>query len=242
MAKESKQKTKDSKSDKKPELNIKEREFVVPGDVIVESMDYLPGKNATREKDSIVAKRLGVVSLNNRVISVIPLTGAYIPKRGDMVIGEIVDISNGWEVNIKAPIDAFLSLSGVKGYIDTKKTDLSTVYPLGSLIYAKVHSVSKDSIRLSMQDRRCKKIKTGNIVNINPAKVPRLIGRNGSMINTIKEKTGGHISIGQNGMVWFEGGNEKLITKAIELVENESYKDGLTERVSMLLEKEKDKK
>ena len=57
------------------EMLKNERDFVVPGDEIVKSMDYLPGKYTFREGDSIFAKRLGVVSMSGRVVSVIPLSG-----------------------------------------------------------------------------------------------------------------------------------------------------------------------
>src|SRR4030043_136318 len=138
------------------EFKRKEREFVVPGDEIVNSMDYLPGRNCFREGNSILAKRLGIVNLDGRVISVIPLTGVYFPRVGDMVIGEVVDIqSNGWVVAINSAHDAYLPLSGVREFIDTSKTDLSRVYGMGEVIYARIGSVvSGNSIHLSMQDPR----------------------------------------------------------------------------------------
>jgi exosome complex component RRP4 len=215
----------------------KEREFVIPGDRIVKSMDYLPGRNCFREGDSIYAKRLGIVSVNNRVISVIPLNTVYIPKFGDMVIGEVVDIQeNGWIVNIDSPCNAYLPLSGVREFIDTTKTRLSSVYAVGDLIYAKISQVTdSDHVQLSMKDMMSRKFRGGRLVRINPAKVPRLIGKQGSMIKLIKDKTECRISVGQNGPVWLEGGKEDMAIKAIYLVEEESYIDGLTDKVSELL-------
>jgi exosome complex RNA-binding protein Rrp4 len=43
--------------------------------------------------------------------------------------------------------------------------------------------------------------------------------------------------VGQNGLVWLEGENEDLAIEAINVVENESYIEGLTDRVSGLLDK-----
>lgn len=226
---------------KKPAANSvllkKEREFVIPGDSIVKSMDYLPGRNCFREGDSIYAKRLGIVSVDNRVISVIPLNYAYMPKFGDMVIGEVVDIQeNGWVVNIDSSCNAYLPLSGVREFIDTTKTKLSSVYAVGDLIYAKISQVTDfDHIQLSMKDMMSRKFRGGRLVRINPAKVPRLIGKQGSMIKLIKDNTGSRISVGQNGPVWLEGGKEDVAIEAIHLVEEESYVDGLTDRVSKLL-------
>lgn len=219
------------------EFMKKEREFVVPGDEIISSMDYLPGRNCLREGNSIYAKRLGIVNVDGRVISVIPLTGVYFPRVGDMVIGEIQDVqSNGWVININSAHDAYLPLSGVREFIDTSKTDLSRVYGVGEVIYGVISSVvSTNSIHISMQDPRCRKFRSGRVVRMNPSKIPRLIGRQGSMIMMIKDLTGCRINVGQNGIICIEGEKEDLVIKAIEVIENESQSEGLTDKISLLL-------
>ena len=113
----------------------KERQVVIPGDEIVKSMDFLPGKNCFREGQSLYAKKLGLVSLSNRVISVIPLNSVYMPKVGDMVIGKVEEIqSNGWLINIDSPYSAYLPLSGVKEFIDTPITSGFQSKPSTSLL------------------------------------------------------------------------------------------------------------
>ena len=220
-----------------------EHDFVVPGDEIVKSIDYLPGKNTFREGDSIYAKKLGVVNISGRVVSVIPLSGVYSPKIGDMVIGEVTDIqSNGWVIDINASCEAYLPLSGVREYIDTNKTILSKVYGMGDLLYAKISAInqSSDSVYLSMQDSRSRKFTSGRIVRINPSKVPRLIGKMGSMINVIKDKTGCRISVGQNGFVWLDGDNTELALEAVKMIEKDAHKvNGLTEKISGFLDGKK---
>lgn len=218
------------------ELLKNDRELVIPGDEIIRSMDFLPGKNAFRDGDSICAKKLGLVSVNRRVIDVIPLSGVYIPKAGDMVMGEVIDIqNNGWVIDIKSVNEGFLPLSGVREFIDTSKTDMSKVYGLGDVVYAKISAASSNSIYLTMQDTRSRKIRSGRVIKMSPAKVPRLIGKEGSMIKLIKDKTGCRISIGQNGLVWFEGEKEDSVIDAIKLIERESVTDGLTDKISNLL-------
>jgi exosome complex component RRP4 len=216
----------------------KDKEFVVPGDEIVKSIDYLPGKNCYREGESIIAKRLGIVSVSNRVVSVIPLNSVYIPKAGDMVIGEVIDTQpNGWILDIHSVGSAFLPLSGVREYIDPSKIKLTKIYGIGEILYAKVYVVNDlDSVHLSMQDIKCRKLRDGRILRLNPAKIPRLIGRQGSMIMMIKEKTRSRIYVGQNGLVWVQDGNDGLVIKALELIDREPYADGLTDKVSKLLE------
>jgi exosome complex component RRP4 len=220
------------------ELLKKEKDFVVPGDEIVKSMNFLPGRNSFREGESIFAKRIGLVSLNHSVISVVPLNSVYIPRVGDVVIGKVDEIqSNGWNIEINAPSQAYMPLAGVREYIDTTKSSLSRYYDVNDLIYAKVSSMQGDSIYLSMHDIKAKKFRGGRIVPINPAKVPRLIGKQGSMINMIKDKTGCRINVGQNGFVWLEGDNVELAVKAIDIIQKESYREGLTDRVAEFLEK-----
>jgi exosome complex component RRP4 len=214
------------------------RDFVIPGDKLVETMDYLPGKNCFRKGDSIIAKKIGLVSVNGRVVSVIPLNEVYVAKAGDMVIGEVTEVqSNGWVISINATVEAYMPLSGVREFIDTTKTDISRYYATGDVVYAKVSMANHSTVHLSMDDSRARKFRSGRIVGFNPAKVPRLIGKQGSMISLIKGKTGCRISVGQNGLVWLEGENEELAIESIKVVENESYIEGLTDRVSGLLDK-----
>jgi exosome complex component RRP4 len=218
------------------ELLKKERELVLPGDEIVKSMDLLPGRNCFREGDSIFAKRLGIVSVSGRVISVISLNSAYMPKQGDMVIGEIEDIQpTGWVVNINSAYDAYMPLKGVREFIDTTRSDLSSYYAVGDIIYSKISEVSQGSVRVSMQDPRSRKLRGGRIAKINPAKVPRLIGKQGSMIMMIKNKTNCRISVGQNGFVWIEGEKASDVVKLIKIIEEQSASEGLTDKIADML-------
>jgi exosome complex component RRP4 len=82
------------------------------------------------------------------------------------------------------------------------------------------------------------KVNRGQIVDIVPSKIPRLIGKKGSMITTIKKETGCHIVLGQNGRVLVSGKtveDEQLAIMAIQKVEEESHTSGLTNRIAELL-------
>ncbi|MCK5022738.1 MAG: RNA-binding protein [Candidatus Aenigmarchaeota archaeon] len=226
----------DTKTEEMPrEQN--DRKVVLPGDKIIESMDYLPGKNCFRDGDSVYSKRLGVVYYKGRVIEVIPLSGTYMPEADDMVIGTVAEVQyNGWTININAPYKAYLPLAGVRGFIEPSKTDISKIYGVGDVIYAKISEVTpmKD-IRISMKDPKTRKFEDGRVVKISPVKVPRVIGKQGSMINTIKDKTGCRISVGQNGMIWLHGEKEDLAARAINEIEEKSQISGLTDHISKLL-------
>ena len=77
------------------------------------------------------------------------------------------------------------------------------------------------------------KFKGGIIVDIAPTKVPRLIGKKGSMINMIKDKTNCKIVVGQNGLVWVKGDEdmEQLTKNIIHLIEAEAHTSGLTNKI-----------
>jgi exosome complex component RRP4 len=218
-----------------------ERKVVLPGERIVESMEYLPGRNCFRDGNSIYSKRLGVIYYRGRVIDVVPLSGKYMPEIDDMVIGTVDEVQySGWIVNINSPYKAFLPLSGVRGFLDPSRTDLSKIYGIGDLIYAKVFDVTpmKD-IKISMKDPSTRKFENGRAVKVSPVKVPRIIGKQGSMINMIKDKTGCRISVGQNGVVWLQGEKENLAARAIIEIEENSQIPGLTDHIAKFLSESK---
>lgn len=214
-----------------------EKKVVLPGDEIIKSMDYLPGRNCFREGEVIYSKKIGVVYYKGRVIEVVPLSGIYMPQVGDMVIGRVEDFSHaGWKIDINCPYEAFLPLAGVRGFIEPSKTDISKIYDVGDVLYTKITEVSpQKNIRVTMKHPNARKFREGRVVKISSVKVPRLIGKNGSMINTIKEKTGCRISVGQNGFVWLQGEKEDLAVMAINEIEKKSQISGLTEHIGKML-------
>ena len=83
------------------------------------------------------------------------------------------------------------------------------------------------------------------MVTISHSKVPRVIGRNGSMIQMIKNFTNCRIIVGQNGRIWVDGEPEAIenAVKAIRLIEDEAQSIGLTDRLRVFLEStQKEKK
>ena len=214
-----------------------EKKIVVPGELLMEAMDYLPGKYCFREGNKIYAKRIGILKVSGRIVEVIPISGPYMPQPGDMVIGVVDEVQNaGWVVDINAPYMAFIPLSGVSEFIDTNRTSLSEIYAAGDLIYGKIMTVTPSkSVYISMQDPKAKKFTDGRVMKINNTKVPRLIGKQGSMITMIKNATKCWISVGQNGMIWLKGEHEDVAVEAIKMVEEYAHTSGLTDRIDAFL-------
>ena len=225
------------------EILVKEKEIVIPGQDLVKGMDFLPGSGCYRDGDFIVSSSLGIISVNKGLVKVIPLSGKYDPKFGDVIIGKVKDMSlHGWFLDTNCAYDGMLSIREADEFID-KGADLSKYYDFNDWVIAKVVHVNKISnVDLSTKGPGLRRIKGGKIIEVTPSKVPRVIGKQGSMVSLIKDKTKCKITVGQNGRVWIQGENpedELLATQAILMIENESHIDGLTDRITKFLEGKK---
>lgn len=238
MKKEAKEETK--KETAKPE-KVK-REIVVPGEVVGTGSKLLPGEGTQREEQDIIATRFGLLEQTDKLVKVIPIQGAFIPRRGNNVIGQVTDITfNGWILDIGAQHKAFLPLAECFGRID--KRNIEEHFTFGDVLVVKIKIVKGKGIDVSMKERGLKKLEGGMLIKINSTKVPRVIGRAGSMVNTIKEGTDCMITVGQNGLIWIKGTveDELLAKEAIELIAKRPFIEGLTEQIKEFLEKNKKK-
>lgn len=222
-------------------LQVKEKDIVVPGEVLAVGIDFLPSGGTFRENDQIIASNVGLVNIDGRVIRVVPLTGKYLPKRDDVVIGKVTDMTfSGWIVNINSAYSAALNSKDATSEFVARGSDLSRFYDFGDVIVARIVNVTKSNmVDLTMRGPDFKKLKGGKIINITSSKVPRLIGKQGSMVNIIKEMTGCKIVVGQNGVVWISSldhEKELIATEAIMKIEAESHTDGLTDKIKKFLE------
>lgn len=114
------------------------------------------------------------------------------------------------------------------------KKELNKVYDIGDVLFLRVVDVDEiKKAKLGLKGRGMGKFKGGIIVDIAPTKVPRLIGKKGSMINMIKDKTNCKIVVGQNGLVWVKGDKdmEQLTKNIIHLIEAEAHTSGLTNKI-----------
>ena len=219
------------------------RQIIIPGEKIVDSGDFLPGEGTEKRAGGIYALRFGLAETSDKLIRVIPLSGVYSPRRGNVVIGKVEEINfNGWRININAPETAFLSLMEVPRYVN--KDGLDEVMDIGDMVIAKVWGINKRGIDLSIKSRGLGRIDEGIIMEINPHKVPRVIGKEGSMIRLIKENTGCNITVGQNGLIWITGNkveDELFAKKAILCVAEKCFVSGLTEEMEKWFAEEKGK-
>jgi len=218
-----------------------ERKIVIPGEVIMNGKDYLPGEGTEKQGEDIIALRYGLAEESGKLVKVIPLSGVYQPRGGNVVIGKVENITfYGWVINIDAAEDAFLPLQEVPKYVS--KDGLTDVMDIGDMAVAKIIGVNSRGIDLTIKSRGLGRIDGGMIIKINPNKVPRIIGKEGSMINLIKQESGCNVTVGQNGLIWISGDkvdDELLVKKAIGFITEKSFVSGLTEAVEEWFKKEK---
>jgi exosome complex component RRP4 len=222
------------------------RDLVIPGDVLYEGR-IRTGDNTHRSQGKVSASRIGLVDYRRDTVSVIALEAGFNPLVGDLVIGEVIDIELGrWLVDIDASSDAVLN---VPDAIDAPfRTDIvmPDILDVGDTIVAKI--VDMDRRRtpiLSILGRDLGKIEEGFIIRLTPSKIPRLIGKKGSMVNMILRETRSNIVIGQNGRILIHGKTREQEVNAvnvIEKIEREAHISGLTNRVQEYLKNLKEEK
>ncbi len=218
------------------EAIARSRKLVIPGEELGVGR---AGRGTYIDNGKVVAKVLGLHEQRGDLHFVIPLNGVYDPRRGDNVIGIVKEIAlSRWVVDINSPYTAILSLSeAVNEFVDLTKTDLTKYYDIGDVIFARVLSVTKSKlVQLTMKAPRCRKLRGGRLIKIVPTKVPRVIGKGGSMVEMIKRKTGCNIVVGQNGLIWIRGVNADLAAEAIFKVEQYAHKVGLTDKIAEFLD------
>ena len=212
-----------------------ERKQVMPGDVITKG-NHRYGSFVEKRGDEYIALRVGTAEVGRDGVKLNPLTGPYLPRTDDEVIGKVVDINGfGWVIDINSCFDGFLPASFVFGRDFSPAThDLSSKFKVGDIIGTRIESFERArDPQLSIRGRGYGKIDSGEIVKMAPTKVPRLIGKRGAMINMISEKTGADVKVGQNGIVVVNGSPEGIMkaVKAIKLVDEEAYGPDLMPKV-----------
>lgn len=141
-----------------------QNKFVIPGDFIGTSEEFIAGNGTYEEKGSIFAAITGNVKINpkEREVIITPKTNVPpIPKVGDVVIGRIVDLKNSValveiarikgreEREIVNTDEGAIHISNVKtSYVN----ELSREFAVHDIIKAKV--IDTRTMRLSTADKQ----------------------------------------------------------------------------------------
>jgi exosome complex component RRP4 len=230
---------------------VADRQIVRPGDVLAIIEDekgvvkekHYPEKHIYVLNNKIYSDILGISSITDNDISVIPLEGVYFPRKDDLVIGLVTSIGiTNWIVDIRAPYKAILNGSDVIEGFNPIIHNLRDYLDIGEYIVAKITAFdrTRDPI-LTIKGKGLGKITEGSIIEVKPSRVPRIIGKKGSMFNLLVSKTKCNLVVAQNGVIWARCPDDKTLNaliRAIRMIEEKAHMRGLTEQVRLFLEKE----
>ncbi len=233
----------------KVNILVTRNQLVIPGEILARGSGLKVGGGVFRKKvnneTEIYASMMGLAQVKQNRVGVVPLEGCYIPLEGDIVIGKITRVGiTSWNVDIRGPYVGTLRVSNVIDRdFDALRESLDRILNVGDIIKAQItyFDRTRDPV-LTLQGRGLRRINNGRLIEVNPVKVPRIIGKKGSMIQLLKNMTSAQIMVGQNGRIVIIANNpqtENLLIRAIRKIEAEAHTSGLTDRIREYLEKEK---
>lgn len=244
------------------ENNDDVREIVVPGETLTEDKSFSPGRGAIRQGNKIISIYIGLKEIRGKFINVVPLRGKYRPEIGDKVIGKITDLTSvKWRVDINGRDTAVLKPKDAMDVYDKRsqrggrggggdrrssrelESEAMNMFELGDMVIGKIVSVDRVSDPvLTTVGESLGKIKDGTIIYVDVPKIPRIIGKSGSMIKVLKDLTTCRLFIAKNGLVWINGSSpelEHLCIEAIRKIEREAHTTGLTDRIQYYIQEKK---
>lgn len=212
------------------------REIVVPGEYLGEA-PLKSGFGTYIRGGRIYAAVLGFVQRKAGYINVIPLEGKYMPKKDDLVIAKCIDVSGTlWIVDINSPFECLLLPMEVPWNVEFG--DTQRYINIGDVLLLRVKDIDdRGQPLLTMKGEGLRKLRGGHLIQVSAVKVPRIIGKGGSMIKMIKNYTRCQIIVGKNGYIWINGDIENtfLAEETMYIIEREAQKIGLTNYIEQFL-------
>lgn len=201
------------------------RDIVIPGEVVSQARKKL-GAHVYIGAGAIRADVLGIKNEFDDVVSVVPLKGKYIPVEGDVVVGVVTEEKHaGYMVELNSFYPSFVSKMDVREHLKP-----------GTVVSVKVMNVNE------MNEADVSGVRVlygGEIVQMSAVKVPRLIGKNASMLNLIQRGTNTAMIVGRNGLVWVKGEKTRLALECIRRVERLAHMENLTNDMQAFIEQQR---
>ncbi len=195
------------------------KQIVLPGTKVSDSPKRFEG---TYVEDNRTFTSVLSLQQDDRFI---PLKGHYVPRLGDYVIGIVKEVRfSGFVIDLNSPYEGNLS-----------SKDTREAFEMGDVISAKIKLVDEVHEPVLSEPR---KLWSGRLIDVESVKVPRIIGRNGSMLSMVKAFTKTDLFVGKNGRIYLKNGDIALAAMAILKISHEAHISGLTDRVKAFLERE----
>ena len=240
-----------------------------------DTKNFLPGRGTiyNKKRTQIISLNIGLKQIKKNYINVIPLRGFYTPRPGDKVIALVVDknpVKYRCDINAKdfgtlkpkntikrGRMGSFRGggdrggsrggdRGGSRGGGYSRDDSNAEVFDIGDILIVKILSADRlNKPELTTVGKYLGKRNNGVVITIDPPKIPRVIGRDGSMIKMLKDLTKTNIFVTQNGRIWIKGediAHERLLIESIQKIAMEAHTVGLTDRMQEYVIKEKKKK
>jgi exosome complex component RRP4 len=198
------------------------KEIYLPGDKLPASVRVSRlNQNAIRRQGNVLYATV-VGSVSDEMF--MPFEMVYIPKEGDSIVGIVTG---------RRSVGYFVDTgTAYEGLILSRETRIEL--SIGDIVCGKVDRVEdEDTIIVS----HAKQLEVGRVLDLPPSKIPRIIGKEASMINLIKSHTGVDIFVGANGYVWISSkGKLNKAIQAMTTIVNKAHMEGLTDEITKFLE------
>ena len=210
--------------------------LVHPGERIGVHDGAEAGHGVRQINGELVAMRMGNLRKNGNTVSIDPLNSRYVPRAGDLVVGLVEGMTNNiWFLDIGASFNAILPMS-----LAPWKVEFGAVREhlnVGEAVLCRVQEVDEThSAVATMKGMGLRKLKSGLLEEIPPHVIPQVIGKGGSMLQTLKNLGNSRLVVGQNGRVWMDGEHEGMrnVRSALKLIRETAHLPGLNERIDAL--------
>ena len=212
---------------------------VLPGDIISTS-DYRPDQNVILDGDRLISTAIGFSETKDNLVSVIPVTGFYVPSADDLVIGKIISHNAlSWEININSYYPGILLASDIFGKdYSPSRDDLSLKLNVGDIVLARVTNMGSRDPLLTIVGENLGLMDSGELIKISSTTIPHLTD---SIIQTIEESTNANITVGQNGLIILKCDNSTSLTKAIKsikMIDMMWNNDSIEEKIKKFLDED----
>ncbi|KAK9458723.1 uncharacterized protein V1516DRAFT_629789 [Lipomyces oligophaga] len=184
---------------------VKGRHILTPGELVTSDTTWMRGHGTYSIGNSTYSSVAGSILRVNKLLSVTPLRGRYVPAVGDYVIGRIVEVNaRSWRVDIGAKQSAVLMLGSVNlpGGVLRRKSEndelqMRLLLKEGDLFNAEVQSIYADgAAALHTRSLSYGKLRNGYFLAIPSSLVIK-------SKNHVFELAGGvDILMGVNGFIW----------------------------------------
>jgi len=203
--------------------------LVVPGEIVAKG-NFRSWVNVLKKGEEYLSLFVGRAEISGGRVRVIRLSGPYIPKVGDFVIGVVTDIQPlAATLDINSYVNGYILANAFfKRRIDPSKFDLSNKVNIGDLVAARVKKIERGKDIVLQPDQKWK-VEGDAIFYISPAKAHYLYASRSRIPSKIKEFTGAELRLGANGIVVVKGDLKKIemVKKALDVIESTYNLNGL---------------